>query len=130
MRQNSLQIADVMPIVRASGLLVSRCTIMRFGGDFDDGGAPVNTYTAVDGLTDIPCIASPLNLGDRGVLDERRSPTEIQAQTDRHILLDGYYPDIRDDDRAVVDGTAYDIGNIESDSQSQMTRIIGRRVSI
>ena len=39
------------------------------------------------------------------------------------MLLEGYFPQIIKNQRAVIDGAAWDIIGVESDSQRQMTRI-------
>jgi hypothetical protein len=133
MRQTlDLDLAAVMPAVLATGLLSSLCTITRFPEAFDAGGAPIaaTDYDPVTGLVDIPCTAPPIMTIDRVTLTEVRTLEEIRAETDLHVLLGGYYPEIRNDDRAVIDGTVYDIGNVESDSQKQMTRLAVRKVTL
>lgn len=124
-----------MPIVRASGLLVSLCTITvpPTGADaFDDGGArnPNVPYVPLAGHIDIPCTAPPMLVNDSMNVSERRALPQIEAINTLHVLLDGYYPDIISDYRAVIDGTAYDIANVEHDSQKQMTRIAVRKATI
>ncbi len=133
MRQGlQADIEAVMPAVRASGLLSSLCTITRFSEDFDAGGAPDQSapYIPVTGMVDIPCTAPPLMAEDRIQASEVRAVREITAEDTRHVLLDGYYPAIRDEDRAVIDGTEYEIANVEHDSQRQMTRLAVERVTI
>lgn len=129
-------IAAVMPAVRATGLLSSLCTITRFPADdpasFDAGGAPVAgiEYQPVSGMIDIPCTAPPLMTTDRVQASELRALRQITAEDSRHVLLNGYYPTIRDDDRAVIDGAAFEIANVEHDSQKQMTRLAVQVVTI
>jgi len=137
MNQTLTLIGDVMQVVRDSGLLSSTCTITRSTEDFDAGGAPVATtaYEPVDGLTDIACMDAPLNTGGNMGMFERVKVEEIEAQFDRHILLDGFYPGILTTDRATVTDshdieTEYEIIKVECDSQRQMTRIAALKVTI
>lgn len=131
-QEMALGIADVMPAVRASGLLVSLCTITVPPGVSDNGGAPDPNapYTNLPGHIDLPCISSPLVAGDFPALEEVKSMTEILTKNMRHVLLDSYYPDIETIHRAVVDGVEYDIITSEADSQSQMTRLAVQKVTI
>lgn len=128
----TLDLAGVMPAVRATGLLSSLCTITRSPEDFDDGGAPIaaTAYVPVTGLVDIPCTAPPLLASDRVARQELRSEDQVQSETVLHVLLDDYYPDIITTDRAVVDGVEYNIANAESDSQKRMTRLALERITI
>jgi hypothetical protein len=128
----AIDIAGVMPAVRATGLLSSLCTITRFPEAFDEGGAPIaaTAYEPVTGMVDIPCTAPPLQAADRIARAEVRTEAQVQSEESLHVLLDDYYPDIRNTDRAVVDGVAYNIANVERDSQKQMTRIALEKVSI
>jgi hypothetical protein len=124
-----------MPIVRASGLLVSLCTITvpPTGADaFDDGGArnPNVPYVPLAGHIDIPCTAPPINTGDSVSPSEIKALEQIEAVNLVHVLLDDYYPSIISDYRAVIDGVNWDIVNVESDSQKQMTRLAVKKATI
>lgn len=124
-QSTGFDIAGVMEAVRSSGLLVSLCTITTPPGVFDDGGAPDPTapYVVLAGHVDIPCINAPIKTSDSVAPSEQKSMQEIMAVEQRHVLLDDYYPLIIVDYRATIGGVVYDIVEVESDSQSQMTRM-------
>lgn len=125
-----------MDVVRASGLLSSLCTCQAPSEVLDDSGAPDGNYVDVAGLMNIPCTAPPPS-DARIQATEVRALAEITAAELHHVLLNGYYPAIDlgwrngwrlmlgDDDGAgnLINGYAYDIMGVESDSQEQLTRI-------
>ena len=131
-----LALSYPMDVVRASGLLSSLCTCQAPSGVFDDSGAPDGNYVDVSGLVNIPCTAPPPS-DARIQAPEVRALAEITASELHHVLLNGYYPPIDlgwrdgwrlmlgDNDGAgnLINGYAYDIMGVESDSQEQMTRI-------
>lgn len=125
-------IEGVMDEVRASGLLSSLCTITESPEAFDAGGAPIaaTPYIPVEGMIDIPCTAPPLMTTDRTNASEVKTMSSIRGEDSRHVLLDGYYPEITEAHRAEIDGVEFDIANVESDSQKQMTRLAVQRVTI
>jgi hypothetical protein len=133
MRQTlELDLDGVMAAVIDTGLLSSLCTITRSPEAFDAGGAPIaaTAYVEVSGMVDIPCTAPPIMPTDRINASEIRTPLQVKAEDTRHVLLDAYYPTIRDDDRAVIDGVVYEIANVEHDSQHRMTRLAVERITI
>ncbi len=135
MNQAGIQalVQSVMPIVRATGLLVSLCTIKRPSGTQDAGGSPNGSYTAVAGLIDIPCTSPPSASAKGMPAAEVRGPADTFATQPHHVLLDSFYPQIQDEwlgtasheggAIAVVDGIEYTLIAVEHDSQSQMTRL-------
>ncbi len=118
-----------MPIVRASGLLVSLCTIQTPSGNLDAGGAPDGLYVDVPGLQGIACTAPPSGLSSSITATEIKALDQILSLNPSHVLLDGWYPQIKPTTapgsgmRAVIDGVPMDILGAESDSQHQMTRM-------
>lgn len=122
-------IASVVPAAVNTGRFVSLCTIQQPSGTFGASGAPDGTFTNVAGMVNIACMSAPVsNL--RIIATEEKTLAEILATKPRHVLLAGYYPTIQTNYRAVVDGTAYDILGVESDSQAQMTRLMVRLASL
>jgi hypothetical protein len=90
-------------------------------------------YTAVAGLTNIACTAPPESTGSI-TATETRALEEITSAELHHVLLAGYFPTLdagwrgeNSDDKgawiALIDGFNYEITGVESDSQSQMTRV-------
>lgn len=138
MNQNLIAraISQVMPSAIATGLFVSLATFQAPSGTFDAGGAPDGLYGDVPGLVNIPCTAPPPSEA-RVQATEVRALAEITAGELHHVLLNGYYPAVdlgwRDGWRVMLgdnDGTghmvrgfAYDLMGVESDSQSQMSRV-------
>lgn len=123
------EIAAVMQAVRAEGLDVSLITIQQADGGYDAAGAPDGGYTDIPGLVLLKCQAAPpSNSSIRAT--EAKTLAEIMALQLKHVLLDSYYPQIAANMRAVLNGVAHDILGAESDSQSQMTRLMLQLVQV
>ena len=131
---NQSLIADlstVVAAVEAVGLFSSLCTIQEaFGSPDVLGQSDLVDWADVDGLTDIPCMSAPLTIMKPSVGDERDAPTFTADMDTFHVLLDGYYPQILQRYRAVIDGVAMDIKGVESDSQKIMTRMACKRINL
>ncbi len=128
MNQNiQLDLAGVMPAVRATGLLRSLCTIQvpPTSEEFGESGAmdPATPWTDLTDHVDIPCMDAPIQTGDAVSLAKVKAMSEILEKATRHVLLDGYYPLIQQNYRAIVDGLTYEIFEAEADSQRIMTRL-------
>jgi|SRR5882724_6927820 len=127
MNQAAIQsaVAGVMPLVRATGLLVSLATFQAPTGNQDSSGSLDGTFANVAGLVNIPCTAPPANVGSI-TASVNRTPPQFLAYGSKHCLLDNYYPAVEGGAaagwRAVIDGTNYTLMGAESDSQHQMTR--------
>jgi hypothetical protein len=125
-------IAGVMPATVATGLFVSLFTAQAPSGAFGPTGAPDGLYADVAGLVNIPCTAPPPS-ANRVQATTVRDLAEITASELHHVLLAGYFPALdlgwrgegtpKGEWQAIVDGWAYTIMGVESDSQSQMTRV-------
>jgi hypothetical protein len=134
-----LAIDGVMSSAISSGLFVSLATIQAPSQDFDSAGAWDGTYADVPGLVDIPCMAPPPS-DARIQATENRALEEIASSEWHHVLLNGWYPTIdegwRGDGtpagswRMMIDGYPYEIAGVESDSQTQMTRLTARLTTI
>ena len=126
-------LSAVMPEVRASGLLVSLFTAQAPSGVYGDTGAPDGTYNDVMGLVNIACTSPPIS-DARLLAGEVSALEEISVQEFHHVLLDDWYPALdlgwRDGWRCTIDGFAFDIKGIESDSQMKMTRVSVRLVTV
>src|SRR3974390_591549 len=127
------ELNQVMPDSIETGLFSSLFTAQAPDGAQLAGGAPSGIYGNVAGLVNIPCMAPPPSTA-RVQATEVKALTEITSSELHHVLLDDWYPALdagwRGDDvsgtggwRCVIDGTVYDILGVESDSQSQMTRV-------
>lgn len=131
-----------MPAVRATGLLVSLATFSEPtgssanfpAGTLDSEGFPTGDYTDITGLVDIHCMLAPFSEGISS--NEKKGLEEIEAESDKHLFLDHYYPAViegwREGWRVTVDGIVYDVMGPEPSSQlanADMTRVGVRRVT-
>ena len=135
MNQATIQLAisGVMAEVIATGLMVSLFTAQEPRPTQAGNGAITFDYVNVAGLINIPCIAAPESPANI-VATEVRALTEITASEIRHVLLDTWYPQLDAGWRgeaadgkgawiASIDGFQFEISGVESDSQTQMTRV-------
>ena len=131
----SLAIQGVMPAAVATGLFVSLFTAQQPVPVIGGTGALEFDYVNVSDptLINIPCTAPPPSTSDIQAT-EVRALEEITASEMHHVLLNGYYPQLDAGWRgeqpnangawiALIDGFNYEISGVESDSQSQMTRV-------
>lgn len=120
-------LAQPMKEARALGLFTSLCTISRLTGAIDNlGQVAYSTAAPVAGLTNIPCqisVQRDYTPNQSGVI---RQPEGFDTISERHVLLNNYYPGIQQSDLATVDGVAYEIMAVEADSQKKMTRLAAR----
>ena len=91
-----------------------RCTIQYLTETVDTDGQVVKTWT--DRHADVPCNVMPL----KG--REIKGPNQTYVVATTAIALQGHYPDIKESDRATVDGTTYDVLLVEQILGS-MTRL-------
>ena len=87
-------------------------------------GAPVNVWTNVSGMVDVPCTIGPLWAFERRQIDMTVVDTTLVA------LLDGHYPAIQETHSFLSGGTRYDINGVEHDSQGSMTHLRIREVAL
>ena len=80
-------------------------------------------------MTNIPCTAPPMSSA-RLQATEVRAMDDIQSFAPRHVLLNGFFPQIQRGVAsgwiATIDGQVYTLLGAENDSQSQMTRLAVR----
>ena len=129
----------VMPEVRASGLMVSLFTAQAPSGVYGDTGAPDGTYNDVTGLVNIACTSPPIS-DARLLAGETKVLEEVAAEEFHHVLLDDYYPAMdagwRNGWRCTIASPpdmvpyAMDIKGYEGDSQSKMSRVSVRLVTV
>lgn len=124
-------VAKVMPIARTTGLFVSRATVLAPSGLLTAGGSPDGSYSAVSGLTAIPCMDAPFAVDRYNIMStEQRGEAQTTSTEMRHILLNDYFSQLSPSTnwgdvgwRCLVDGVPYDIAGAESDSQHTQTRL-------
>jgi hypothetical protein len=128
-------VQNVMPAVPAALPWPSLFTAQEPVPTIGPTGAVEFDYVNVSDptLINIPCTAPPESASSI-VATEVRELADIHASELHHVLLNGYYPSLDAGWRgenadgkgawiALIDGTAYEINGVESDSQSQMTRV-------
>ena len=108
-----------------SGLLISSCTIQQRTGAVNSYGQPdLSDWNDVAGLVGLNCMLSVQSIYRPDMRGTKRLPTEFELEADRHLYLNGYYPQILAQMSAVVDGVRYEImSGAECDSQKQTTRL-------
>jgi hypothetical protein len=115
----------------ATGLLSSLATIQQRTNTVSATGQPnLSTWTNIAGLVNIACQFSIQRPAMPNPSATMREPQQFDTLTQYHVLLDGYYPQILQEHQAVVNGTAYEIMAVESDSQQTMTRLALREYSL
>lgn len=129
----SVQFPDIMPMVLDTGVLSSLCRIQNrpttrtSTGRVDDSNPANWTDSGLTGSGpsgEIRCGAAPISeLRISSGSTEQKLADRTRQVLDRHVLLEGWYPTIIKNQRAVIDGQAWDIIGVESDSQRQMTRL-------
>ncbi|HEY8766044.1 MAG TPA: hypothetical protein VIP09_02080 [Dehalococcoidia bacterium] len=80
-------------------------------------GTLVETWATVSGLGLIDCRVAPV------LAQEMRGPQFTQLVTTHQIALRGYYPQIVETMRAVVDDVGWDIQGVEYDGNKITTRL-------
>ena len=128
-------VQNVMPMVTSSIPWPSLFTAQEPVPTTGPTGAVEFDYVNVSDptLIAVPCAAPPESSGSI-VATEVRGLEDIVASELHHVLLNGYYPQLDAGWRgenvdgkgawiALIDGTQYEISGVESDSQSQMTRV-------
>lgn len=124
----TLEFPQAISVVSDAGLFVSICTIQAPTQTPDSlGQVDLVDYTNVSGLVNLQCVMSPMIDTRPNPNFEKREQVGIDELGIFHVLLYGYYPQILQKYRAVVDATPYDIMTVESDSQKIMTRLAVRR---
>lgn len=107
-------LVDPRLMASLGGHFPSLCRVQYLTEDVDADGQVVKTWT--DRHTDVPCNVMPL----KG--KEIRGPNQTYVVANTSIALQGHYPDIKESDRATVDGTTYDVLLVEQILGS-MTRL-------
>jgi hypothetical protein len=121
---------EVLGAVAQAGLFSATCSINAPPEiTNDEGQVNLSAFTPVPSLQNLPCMIAPVMINTPPDY-ERKTQLQIDQQGVFHVLLDGYYPAILQKYQAVINGTAYDILTVESDSQQIMTRLRVREYSL
>jgi len=97
----------------------SVCTIQEVPTPIatDAAGEEILAFVDLADHVDLPCTIAPSGG------QEVRKPDKTYVIASHHVTLAGHYPTVIEKMRAVVNGTALDILLVESDSQSETTRL-------
>ncbi len=138
----NIDLSGIIQSVIDAGLMVSTLTVKAPPTTLDATGVPTGAYTDVSGLVDIQCMDAPENTGSSFSAWEKNEMQQVESYARRHVLLNGYYPELSPSTnwgdvgwRAVVTNTVtgevqtYDIRGAEADSQQIMTRVSLRAVT-
>ena len=122
----SYAIESVVPFAVQTGLFDSLFTALEPPAAQGPTGNIVGDWTPVLGLIEIACMAPPPLVARIQATTVMDLPQET-AKTFEHVLLAGWYPQLRDGIakgwRCTVDGTEYRMLGAESGSQFQTTRV-------
>ncbi len=100
-----------------NGFFTSRCTVQQKDTTLDDLGQPDPAWTAVSGMTDIPCAEwSPSAM-------ERRTDSLTAGTVNRMALLAGEFSITPASMRAVIGSRTYDVLGSELPSHGKTTRL-------
>lgn len=125
-------VQKIMPRAIQSGVFDSTTTIQAPDTTIGASGALSGTYNNVVGLVNIASMDAPPSVA-RVQATEVKALQEIMAKQLRHVLMNGYFPQIAagvaSGWRAIVTNIAsgnsvtYDILGAETDSQNTQTRL-------
>jgi len=104
----------------------SLCTIQEPTEVEDDSGAIVAGWTDFAGHVDLPCSLGVNRMGGGGEVKQTDQTYVVSNYT---LSLRGYYPTITEKMRIVVDGRAFDIMLVQTDSHGVTTRILTSEVT-
>lgn len=99
----------------------SKATIQQAvpsGGRFGD---QTFTWSLVPNLLDIDCRIAPLTVQTPTFANEARLENLTYLTTTHHVALRGWFPQIQETMRALIDDVAWDIKGVEHDGQASMT---------
>ena len=120
------EVQNFMPQAVSGGTFQSLATLQSPSTAQGPTGNPVNTFTSVTGLINIPCMDAPPSIA-RVQATEVKAVSEIMSKGMRHVLLDRCFPDAINWSsygyRCIVDGVTYDLLGAEVDSQATQTRM-------
>jgi hypothetical protein len=113
------------------------CTIqapLDGSGDQDAYGAPhgpsERTYATLTGHEDLACAVAPEGGTTASASKERRTAEYTQEWNLFEIILNGYYPLIKQTHQAVVDGKTYEIQGVNSDVYKILTHLHCRTLDL
>lgn len=95
----------------------------------DAYGAGVPSWANKPGYVELDCRVAPAGQHQAGGGREVKLPDQTYAVSTHTIAITGYYPGIDEKDRAVIGAETFDILLVESDGQSESTRLVAEIVT-
>lgn len=121
------ELTQVMPSAKKTGLFVSLATFQVRTGNVDAlGQQDLVNWTNVSGLVNVPCQLSAMSIYRPDISGVIRAVEGFEEISQRHLLLNGYYPTVQKQYTVLVDGTRYEVMDFQFDSQNQQTRLAVR----
>jgi hypothetical protein len=120
----SYEFPEPIALAIESDALSSLTTIQQRTNAVDTlGQVDLADWTDIPGLINIQSMLAVFRPATPDKAAMMRRPEEIDTSNYRHNLLNGYYPSILQQHRAIVDGIPYEMYAVEHDSQHTMTRL-------
>jgi hypothetical protein len=140
----AIELDQVMPSAFATGLFVSSASFLAPSETQGSTGNSIGGPSPIQGLQDIPAMNAPRAAGLIGMSsDEKLEFSHVEAKRLRHMLLQGYFPQL---DTGFAEGagaglqvqvldpsgitTLYRFLGGEGDSQQKMTRVQMQLVAV
>src|SRR5580704_13023191 len=127
----ALELEAVVPAVAKAGFFDSLCTVQQRTNTVSALGQPdLSDWVNIPEFTDLACMVSVFRPAMPNMTATVREPQQFDTETLIHVLLDGYFPGILQQNQLVVTtGTyagSYEIMGVEPDSQATQTRLAVR----
>ena len=127
----SAELSAVMDEAQEGGLFSAVCTVQERTNTVSALGQPdLSDWVDIVGLVDLVAMVSIHRalIPDQGATV--RTAQDFETMTQIHVLLNGYYPAIQQQNQLLVtEGSyagTYEIMAVEADSQARMTRLAVR----
>lgn len=117
------EITQTRAAVLASGVFSELATIREYTTTTSPSGGQVKAWKDKTGHVSIPCFVSSRST------QEQKGTLVIQTVLQTKILLSGYYPNILELMRVVVNSITYEISSVGHDSQTVFTKLIVQKVT-
>lgn len=108
----------------------SKATIQQAVASGNSFGDQTLTWTDVPNLSEIECRIAPLTIQTPTFTNEARLEMLTYLTTTHHIAMRGYFPQIQESMRALIDDDAWDIKGVEHDGQNVTTRLRVNQVTL
>jgi hypothetical protein len=107
-----------------------KATIQQATASGNSFGDQTLVWASVSGLVNLDCRVAPLTIQTPTFANEARLEALTYHTTTHQIAMRGYYPEIQETMRALVDNVDWDIKGVEHDGQGVTTRLRVNRVEL